>query len=101
MGANALTSAGAFFVARSALPLMGDFATMTTALKTREGDAARLIGKGEVLARVGASYPTIWQWMRDGKFPRSRELGGKSVWLEAEIEKWILDRPVRRLKGDR
>ena len=61
---------------------------------------SRIVSKLEVLDRVGASYPTIWQWMREGKFPRSRELGGKSCWLESEIEDWILSRPVRPLKGD-
>ena len=38
--------------------------------------------------------------MRDGKFPRSRELGGKSAWLESEVEAWIASLPTRRLKGD-
>jgi prophage regulatory protein len=69
-------------------------------LNAREGNAARLISKGEVLTRVAVSYPTIWQWMREGKFPRSRELGGKAVWLESEVEKWITSRPIRKLKGD-
>jgi prophage regulatory protein len=87
----------------------------TTLLKTNDGDAAqaepdkaaataatnpaRFIGKPEVLDRVCASYPSIWQWMREGKFPRSRELGGKAVWLESEIETWIVNRPIRRLKA--
>jgi prophage regulatory protein len=60
----------------------------------------RLISKGEILVMIGVSYPTIWQWMRDGKFPRSRELGGKAAWLESEVEEWIRSRPLRRLKGD-
>ena len=89
----------------------------TTSLKARDRDAeqapgpdnaaataatshARFISKRAVLDRVGASYPSIWQWMRDGKFPRSRELGGKAAWVESEIEAWIVNRPVRRLKGD-
>jgi predicted DNA-binding transcriptional regulator AlpA len=38
--------------------------------------------------------------MRKGKFPRARSIGGKSVWIESEIEAWIATRPVRRLKGD-
>ena len=71
---------------------------MTT---TKDATApSRFIGKPEMLDRVAASYPTVWQWMRDGKFPRSRELGGKAVWLEHEIEHWITTRPVRPLKGD-
>jgi predicted DNA-binding transcriptional regulator AlpA len=62
--------------------------------------ADRLISKLQVLDRVGVSYPTLWQWMRQGKFPRSRELGGKSCWIEREINEWIAGRPLRRLKGD-
>jgi prophage regulatory protein len=61
----------------------------------------RLLSKREVLYRVGVTFPTIWNWMRAGKFPRARELGpGKSCWVESEINEWILSRPIRRLKGD-
>ena len=52
----------------------------------------RLIFKREVLRRVGLSYPTIWKMMRQGRFPRSRVCGGKSAWLEHEIESWIESR---------
>jgi prophage regulatory protein len=61
----------------------------------------RLISKPEVLDRVGVTFPTIWKWMREGKFPRSRVLGGKTAWIESEVEAWIAALPVRRLKGDR
>ena len=86
----------------------------TTLLKTIDIDAAQAepdkaaatattnparFNKKQMLARVGASYPSIWQWMREGKFPRSRELGGKAAWLESEIEQWIVNRPIRRLKA--
>jgi predicted DNA-binding transcriptional regulator AlpA len=60
----------------------------------------RLLSKPEVLERTCVTFPTIWKWMREGTFPRSRVLGGKSAWLEAEVNDWILSRPVRRLKGD-
>ena len=70
---------------------------MTTPVKTRD---ARLISKGEVLGRTGLSYPTIWQWMQDGKFPRSRDVGGRAMWLASEIDAWILNLPMRKLKGD-
>src|SRR6266850_2172962 len=59
----------------------------------------RLMSKHEVCDVVGASFPTIWQWMRDGKFPRSRKLGGKTCWLASEVENWIINRPVKRIKG--
>jgi hypothetical protein len=32
----------------------------------------RLLDRHQVCEIVGASYPSIWTWMRDGKFPRSR-----------------------------
>jgi predicted DNA-binding transcriptional regulator AlpA len=60
----------------------------------------RLLSKPEVLDRVGFSYPAIWRWMIDGTFPRCREVGGKSMWIASEIEKWIEDRPIRPLKGE-
>lgn len=61
---------------------------------------SRLIFKREVLRRVGLSYPTIWKMMRQGRFPRSRVCGGKSAWLEDEIDTWIEGLPIRQLKGD-
>jgi prophage regulatory protein len=72
---------------------------MKTAVKSQGN--ARLISKPEILGRTGLSYPTIWAWMQEGKFPRSRDVGGKSMWLASEIEAWILNLPIRKLKGDR
>ncbi len=63
-------------------------------------EGARLLSKAEVLYRVGVTFPTVWKWMRQGKFPRSRSLDGKSFWLASEIDAWIAALPVRPLKGD-
>lgn len=60
----------------------------------------RLIDKAEVLRRVSVTFPTIWKLMRDNKFPRSRNLGGKSAWLEHEVEAWIKARPLVPIKGE-
>ena len=60
----------------------------------------RLLDKAEVLAIANVSFPTVWQWMRDGKFPRARVVGGKSMWLSTDIENWIAALPIRKLKGD-
>jgi len=61
----------------------------------------RLLDRIEVCAIANVTYPTIWAWMRDGKFPRSRIVGGKSMWLSSEIEEWLASLPVRPLKGDK
>jgi prophage regulatory protein len=60
----------------------------------------RLLSKHDVVALTNLSYPTLWAWMRDGKFPRSRVVGGKSMWLSTEIDAWVAGLPKRRLKGD-
>ena len=70
------------------------------ARRSRPDRRPRLLSKREVLERVGLTYPTLWAWMRKGKFPRSREVGGKIAWLEGDIDAWIANLPVKRLKGD-
>jgi predicted DNA-binding transcriptional regulator AlpA len=60
----------------------------------------RLLSKHEVLAVTGVSYVTIWNWMRAGRFPRSRIVMGKSMWLASEVDAWLAGLPVRPLKGD-
>ena len=60
----------------------------------------RLLSKAEVVERVGRTFPTIWLWMQQGKFPRARDLGGRPAWLEHEINDWIERLPLRKFKGD-
>ena len=60
----------------------------------------RLLKKSEVLAIVGVTYPSVWTWMRAGNFPRSRIVGGRSMWRSDEIDAWLAGLPIRRLKGD-
>jgi predicted DNA-binding transcriptional regulator AlpA len=60
----------------------------------------RLLSKGEMLDKVGVTYPTIWKLMREGAFPRAVVVGGgKNFWLEHEIDEYIAKLPRRRLKG--
>jgi predicted DNA-binding transcriptional regulator AlpA len=61
---------------------------------------ARLLDRKELLAKTGLSYPTIWALMRKGDFPHSRAVGGKTVWIEAEVDAWIVRLPRRQLKGE-
>jgi prophage regulatory protein len=61
----------------------------------------KLVSRREVMDRVGFSYPCIWKMMRDGTFPRGRAVGNlKICWVESEIDDWITNTPVKRLKGD-
>jgi predicted DNA-binding transcriptional regulator AlpA len=60
----------------------------------------RLLSKPEVLAIANVTYPTLWAWMRAGRFPRSRIAGGRSMWRSDEIDAWLAGLPIRPLKGD-
>ena len=60
----------------------------------------RLLDKNDVLEITNVTFPTIWSWMRAGTFPRSRVVGGKSMWRSDEIDAWLAALPVRALKGD-
>jgi prophage regulatory protein len=69
-----------------------------TPLVTAEDGPPRLMSKAEVCALVGVSYPTLWQMMREGRFPRSRIVGGKSMWISTELTAWMAALQVRPLK---
>jgi predicted DNA-binding transcriptional regulator AlpA len=73
---------------------------MQEAEEQRKKVEQRLLAKAEVLERVGRTFPTLWLWMQQKKFPRARDLNGRPAWLESEVEDWIKALPVRRLKGD-
>lgn len=60
----------------------------------------RLLDKRDILSITHVTFPTIWSWMRAGTFPRSRVVGGKSMWLSSEVDAWLASLPVRALKGD-
>jgi predicted DNA-binding transcriptional regulator AlpA len=71
------------------------------------GEAARipdsvspLIYKPELLELIGASYPTIWAWMRADRFPRGLLIGGRLAWYRAEVADWLTKQPRQVLKGD-
>jgi len=64
-------------------------------------DTNRLILKRELLQRVGLSYTTIWNLMRQGRFPRSVTVtDGRVAWHEHEVNDWLQTLPRQRLKGD-
>ena len=68
----------------------------------REGvELPKLISKRELLQIVPLSYPSIWNRMRRGEFPRSIKLddtGAKVAWILSEVEEWIASRPRVQLK---
>jgi predicted DNA-binding transcriptional regulator AlpA len=71
---------------------------------TSKKEPIRLLSRTEVAELLGVSYVCIWQWMRAGKFPLGRSIGGygphgRVFWIASEIEDWIQSRPKRIPKG--
>ncbi len=54
--------------------------------------ADRLISKSEVRIRIGKSDTFIEEWTREGRFPPAIRVGRNAMYLEREIQQWILQR---------
>jgi prophage regulatory protein len=50
----------------------------------------RLVRRSEVERLTGLSRSTIYQWIKDGEFPRPVKLGARAVgWRENDVLAWI------------
>jgi prophage regulatory protein len=57
------------------------------------------LSKAQVLKEVPVTGPTLWSWVRAGKFPRPRAISpNKTVWVAAEVDEWMQTRPLRTYK---
>ena len=64
-----------------------------------EQPALVFLSKAEVLRKVPITAPTLWAWVRQGKFPRPRAISpNKTVWLASEVDAWMRQRPLRTYK---
>ena len=44
----------------------------------------------ELTKMLGISKECIYKWIREGKFPPPRKIGGRvSIWLYEDIKQWI------------
>lgn len=43
----------------------------------------------QLAIRYGVSVPTLWRWVKDGKFPQPVKLGpGSTRWRESDVLAW-------------
>lgn len=67
-------------------------ATAAATIEPASAHPPRLLRLPEVMDRVGLRRSAIYQRMSEGRFPKCRTLGAKcSVWVEAEINDWIIN----------
>ena len=52
-----------------------------------------ILRRRQVEQRTGLSRSTLYQYMKDGYFPKPVPLGPRAVgWLESEVSDWIIMR---------
>jgi prophage regulatory protein len=57
------------------------------------------LSKAQVLEKIPVTAPTLWSWVRQGKFPRPRAISNnKTVWIAAEVDAWMRAQPIREYK---
>ena len=58
-----------------------------------------ILRRKQVELRTGLSRSTIYQYIKDGAFPKPVPLGPRAVgWLESEVSEWIAER-VKSARG--
>ncbi|ENX3946944.1 AlpA family transcriptional regulator [Photobacterium damselae] len=57
----------------------------------------RFIRLKEVMHVTGLGRSSIYNYMAEGRFPKTVSLGGRAVaWVESEVEQWIKERIIDR-----
>jgi prophage regulatory protein len=65
---------------------------VTTMAQTIQREPA-FLRRRQVEARTGLARSTIYQYIKDGVFPRPVPLGPRAVgWLESDVSEWIAGR---------
>jgi prophage regulatory protein len=68
-----------------------------SAAATRIASPVRLLRLPQVKAAVGLGRAAIYQLQREGRFPKSVRIIGRTVgWVEDEIQAWLAQRITER-----
>ncbi len=88
-----LASAGAPSTLRADAPALRRGADASPPLSPGGPCAGRILRQPAVADRTGLSRSSIYQRVKEGRFPAPVTLGDRAVgWLESEIDAWIAER---------
>ena len=60
-----------------------------------------ILRRKQVEIRTGLARSTIYQYIKDGVFPKPVQLGPRAVgWIESEVSAWITERIKAVKDGD-
>ena len=70
-------------------------------MHTKTSNAPTILRRHQVQQRTGLSRSTLYQYIKDGVFPASLQLGPRAVgWLESDISDWITTRVKLARQGN-
>jgi prophage regulatory protein len=97
------------YLAKTHMVILGSTAIplqrpMESAMPLENVPRPKFLRLSEVVSRVGISRSAIYVWIAADKFPAQVKLGTRTVWVEAEVEAWVLqriadDRNIKRGEG--
>jgi prophage regulatory protein len=72
-----------------------------TAMHTKISKEPTILRRPQVQQRTGLSRSTLYQYIKDGEFPASVQLGPRAVgWLESDVSGWITARVKLARQGN-
>ena len=70
-------------------------------MHTKISREPNILRRHQVQQRTGLSRSTLYQYIKDGAFPASVQLGPRAVgWLESDISDWITARVKLARQGN-
>ncbi len=55
----------------------------------------KVIRMPELEEKTGLNRVTIYRMVKEGEFPRQREISSRNVgWLSTDVDQWLINRPV-------
>jgi prophage regulatory protein len=85
---------------QSGWPVFINFQELT-AMHTKISKEPTILRRPQVQQRTGLSRSTLYQYIKDGEFPASVQLGPRAVgWLESDVSDWISARVKLARQGN-
>jgi prophage regulatory protein len=72
-----------------------------TNMHTMTSSSPTILRRLQVQQRTGLSRSSLYQYVKEGAFPASVQLGPRAVgWLESDVSDWISSRVKRARQGN-
>lgn len=64
-----------------------------------KGDIKFISAKPARAGLLPVSEKTIWNWVKQGKFPPPLKISGRTVWRSSDVQKWMAEQSEKVTHG--